>query len=139
MDGASQFQILFKVMLPISLPALATVTLFTVVAHWNNWFDGSIYYTSGNTVPLQTYIYQMINHQRVKKNSFMPYNVFYNIEKFDEQVANELMDRVMRMWCVVIAASHNELSINDMHEVYSEFLMENAFVRFEQWNRNLKR
>jgi putative aldouronate transport system permease protein len=61
MDGASQFQILFKVMLPISLPALATVTLFTVVAHWNNWFDGSIYYTSGNTVPLQTYIYQMID------------------------------------------------------------------------------
>ena len=60
MDGASQFQILFKVVLPISLPAIATVTLFTVVAHWNNWFDGSIYIKEG-AVPLQTYIYQMID------------------------------------------------------------------------------
>ena len=61
-DGASQFQILTKVILPISLPALATVTLFTVVAHWNNWFDGSIYIKVGEGVPpLQTYIYQMID------------------------------------------------------------------------------
>ena len=60
MDGASQFQILYRVVLPISLPAIATVTLFTVVAHWNNWFDGSIYIKEG-AVPLQTYIYQMID------------------------------------------------------------------------------
>ena len=61
MDGASQFQILFRVVLPISLPAIATVTLFTVVAHWNNWFDGSIYIKGDDVVPLQTYIYEMIN------------------------------------------------------------------------------
>ena len=60
MDGASQFQILFKVVLPISLPALATVTLFTAVAHWNNWFDGYMY-MNPSQYPLQTYIYNMIN------------------------------------------------------------------------------
>ena len=60
MDGASQYQILFKVVLPVSLPALATVTLFTAVAHWNNWFDGYIYMNPSN-YPLQTYIYNMIN------------------------------------------------------------------------------
>ena len=59
MDGASQYQILFQVVLPISLPALATVTLFTVVAHWNSWFDGYIYMNPEN-YPLQTYIYNMI-------------------------------------------------------------------------------
>ncbi len=59
-DGASQYQILFKVVLPISLPALATVTLFTAVAHWNNWFDGYMYMNPEN-YPLQTYIYNMIN------------------------------------------------------------------------------
>ena len=57
-DGASQYQILFNVVLPISLPALATVVLFTAVAHWNNWFDGLIY-TSTN-LPLQTFIYNKI-------------------------------------------------------------------------------
>lgn len=60
MDGASQYQILFKVVLPVSLPALATVTLFTAVAHWNNWFDGLIY-MQPDKQPLQTYIYNMIN------------------------------------------------------------------------------
>lgn len=60
MDGASQYQILFRVVLPISLPALATVTLFTAVAHWNNWFDGYMYMNPEN-YPLQTYIYNMIN------------------------------------------------------------------------------
>ena len=60
MDGASQYQILFRVVLPVSLPALATVTLFTAVAHWNNWFDGLIY-MQPDKQPLQTYIYNMIN------------------------------------------------------------------------------
>lgn len=60
MDGASQYHILFRVVLPISLPALATVTLFTAVAHWNNWFDGYMYMNPEN-YPLQTYIYNMIN------------------------------------------------------------------------------
>ena len=59
-DGAGQYQILFQVVLTISLPALATVTLFTAVAHWNNWFDGYMYMNPSN-YPLQTYIYNMIN------------------------------------------------------------------------------
>jgi putative aldouronate transport system permease protein len=70
-DGASQFQILFRVVLPISLPALATVTLFTVVAHWNNWFDGYIYMQPEN-YPLQTYIYNMINEINTIANSKDP-------------------------------------------------------------------
>lgn len=64
MDGAGQYQILFKVVLPISLPALATVTLFTAVAHWNNWFDGYMY-MNPSKYPLQTYIYNMINEVNV--------------------------------------------------------------------------
>ena len=70
MDGASQFQILFKVILPISLPAIATVTLFTVVAHWNNWYDAKIYFTDDNaTVPLQTYIYEMLEEINYLQNN----------------------------------------------------------------------
>lgn len=68
MDGASQYQILFKVILPISLPALATVTLFTAVAHWNNWFDGYMY-MNPTQYPLQSYIYNMIQEvQTLQQN-----------------------------------------------------------------------
>ena len=42
-DGASPFQILTRVLLPILKPALATVGLFCIVTHWNDWFSGMIY------------------------------------------------------------------------------------------------
>lgn len=56
LDGANQFTILFKVFLPVSLPALATVLLFTIVGHWNAWFDGLLYMNSPANYPLQTYL-----------------------------------------------------------------------------------
>lgn len=60
LEGAGPLTILLKIITPISLPAVATVTLFTAVAHWNNWFDGYIY-MSVEKYPLQTYIYNIIN------------------------------------------------------------------------------
>lgn len=54
-DGAGQWRTLMQIYLPISLPVLATVTLFTLVGNWNSWFDGMIYMKSNN-VPLQTYL-----------------------------------------------------------------------------------
>ncbi|MDA3731920.1 carbohydrate ABC transporter permease [Niameybacter massiliensis] len=55
-DGASQFTILFKVFLPVSKPALATILLFTIVGHWNAWFDGILYMNSPANYPLQSYL-----------------------------------------------------------------------------------
>lgn len=59
-EGAGHFTVLFRIVLPVSLPALASVILFTAVQHWNNWFDGIIYMNS-DWLPLQSYIYNMIN------------------------------------------------------------------------------
>lgn len=59
-DGAGHYRILFKIVLPVSLPAIATVGLFIAVQHWNSWFDGIIY-MSPSKFPLQSYIYNMIN------------------------------------------------------------------------------
>lgn len=56
MDGAGHFKILLKIYLPLSLPSLATLLLFVVVAHWNNWFDGMIMMKSPDNYPLQTYL-----------------------------------------------------------------------------------
>jgi putative aldouronate transport system permease protein len=60
MDGAGHFLVLFKIYLPISLPALATITLFTLVGHWNSWFDGLIYMDNPRNYPLSTYLHSII-------------------------------------------------------------------------------
>ncbi|OAS89186.1 MULTISPECIES: carbohydrate ABC transporter permease [Metabacillus] len=56
MDGANPWQILIKVYIPISLPALATVALFSIVGNWNDFFSGLIYMTKVSNYPIMTYI-----------------------------------------------------------------------------------
>ncbi len=55
-DGASYWQVLAHIFLPISLPALATLTLFGAVGHWNAWFDGMVLIADRNKIPLQTFL-----------------------------------------------------------------------------------
>lgn len=56
LDGVSPMQMLVRIYLPLSLPALATVTVFSVVGHWNDFFNGMLLMNSPRNVPLQTYI-----------------------------------------------------------------------------------
>ncbi len=60
MDGASHWDILFRVFIPISLPAIAVVTLYTAVGHWNSWFDGLVLMNSINKYPLQSLLQTMV-------------------------------------------------------------------------------
>ncbi|WP_230398104.1 carbohydrate ABC transporter permease [Novisyntrophococcus fermenticellae] len=55
-DGASQWQILMKIFIPISKASMATVCLFAIVFHWNSWFDGIIYINTPAQYPLQSYL-----------------------------------------------------------------------------------
>ena len=57
LDGAGHFDVLFRIFLPLSLPSLATVTLFSAVGHWNAWFDGMLYMDEKSKWPLQTLMY----------------------------------------------------------------------------------
>ncbi|AZN41662.1 carbohydrate ABC transporter permease [Paenibacillus albus] len=56
MDGAGHLTTLFRIYIPISLPSLATVTLFTMVGHWNSWFDGLMLMKNPAHYPLATYL-----------------------------------------------------------------------------------
>lgn len=60
MDGAGHFTVLFKIFVPLSLPSIATITLFCVVGHWNDWFSGMILMTAPEKYPLQTYLQSII-------------------------------------------------------------------------------
>jgi putative aldouronate transport system permease protein len=59
-DGANHWTTLWKIYVPVSTPALATILLFSLVNHWNSWFDGLILMNSPRHYPLQTYIQTIV-------------------------------------------------------------------------------
>lgn len=59
-DGAKQFTVLFKIYLPLALPSIATIILFTAIGQWNSWFDGIMFMNDPSDYPLQSYLYNMI-------------------------------------------------------------------------------
>ena len=60
-DGAVPIQILVRIYLPVSLPSLATVMLFCLVGHWNEFFSGLIYMNHSDNYPLATYISTIVD------------------------------------------------------------------------------
>ena len=70
-DGAGVFRILVQIMLPLLKPALATVGLFCMVGHWNDWFGGMIYMNRPEDYPLQTYLQTLLQsfEQLMQKSS----------------------------------------------------------------------
>lgn len=60
-DGAGEYKLFFRIVLPVSKPVVATLALFTAVNQWNAWFDGAIYVNDPNLMPLPTLLRQIIN------------------------------------------------------------------------------
>lgn len=59
-DGAGDLTVFFRIVLPSSLPVLATVTLFIGVAQWNSWYDAFVYVTKLKLYPLQALLRKII-------------------------------------------------------------------------------
>lgn len=79
MDGAGHWRVLWQIYVPLSLPSLATISLFTLVGHWNNWFDGLILMNFPEKYPLSTYLQLMVINSSPMKMDSMNLNQFAEI------------------------------------------------------------
>ncbi|MFK7994523.1 MAG: carbohydrate ABC transporter permease [Granulosicoccus sp.] len=81
MDGANEFQILWKVYIPLAKPAIATVALFCVVSRWNGFFWAMILLQDRDKVPLQVYLRHVITElQDTEEFSSTLLNAAYSFE-----------------------------------------------------------
>ncbi|ADU94259.1 carbohydrate ABC transporter permease [Geobacillus sp. Y412MC52] len=92
MDGANHFTIFWRIYLPISVPAIATISLFTMVFHWNSWFDGLIYMSDVKHYPLSTFLQTIIVQQDFTKMSV------------DAETLKNLSERTVKAAQIFIAA-----------------------------------
>lgn len=59
-DGAKDFTILFKIILPLSMPVISVMILFYGVGHWNAWFNAMIYLRNRDLYPLQLILREIL-------------------------------------------------------------------------------
>lgn len=84
-DGAGHWTTLWRIIVPLSLPSLATVTLFTLVFHWNSWFDGMIFMNRTENYPLSTYL-----------QTILVQNKFTSVNAQDMKMLQEVSDRTAK-------------------------------------------
>lgn len=91
-DGCSHFGVLLKIVLPLSMPALATFTLFYAVGHWNQFFQSIMYVTNSSLWPIQVILRQMI--------------IEGSTEEYQAAIANEsiqVIPMTIKMAAIVVA------------------------------------
>ncbi|WP_261305303.1 carbohydrate ABC transporter permease [Paenibacillus andongensis] len=92
-DGAGHFATLWRIYVPLALPALATTGLFTMVWHWNSWFDGMILMNHPDKYPLQTFLQTII----IKLD-------FRFLKTQDAELISKLSDRTSKAAQIFVAA-----------------------------------
>ena len=67
-DGASNYQVLFRIFVPLAKPIIAVIAIYTIVGVWNSWFGANIYQTKTELHPLQMYLQRVLISQSVDLN-----------------------------------------------------------------------
>ena len=60
-DGCSNWGVFIRIVLPLSGPVIATLSLFTAISHWNDWFTPTIYISNQDLMPVQTILRRILN------------------------------------------------------------------------------
>ena len=66
-DGANDLQILWKIILPVSVPGIATISLFYALGYWNQWFNAMLYIDNPDLVPLQYLLMRMLRNEEAMR------------------------------------------------------------------------
>jgi putative aldouronate transport system permease protein len=93
-DGANDFRVLFSVILPISAPIIATISLWYAVAHWNAWFDALLYIANPDKMVLQTILRKIIIEGSEQ---------FSNFQSFDQAAERSVTPDIIKAATVMVA------------------------------------
>lgn len=83
MDGASYLRILVSIVMPLSMPVLATVTLWTAVSIWNEWFEALIFVSGNDWIVLQEFIRRMMEEVFDKRERAI-------IDRFNDEFGRQI-------------------------------------------------
>jgi len=92
-DGMSEYRIVWKIVVPLSMPIMVTLFLFYAVAHWNNYFSALIYITDARLRPLQLYLYQLLAQ----------FNTAENYNAINELLAWDVSPQGLQMATIIVA------------------------------------
>lgn len=80
MDGAGEWRILWSIILPISKPILATITLFYLVDRWNEWYNALIFIRRSDIIPLQVALRSIVMESNITRNTGSVENAVRNFD-----------------------------------------------------------
>lgn len=86
-DGAGEVRTFFKIVLPISKPAMATVGLFIAFTYWNDWYQSMLYIDNASLSSLQYYLYRIMNNIQYLSSSMMSGNVSVDMASLPSETA----------------------------------------------------
>ena len=96
LDGATELQIFLRVILPLSLPLLATIAIFTAVGHWNSWYD-TAFFTQNKQLRTMAYeLMAVINKSSLGQNS--------NLDAYAASLASETVTNMSVQLAAMIVA-----------------------------------
>jgi putative aldouronate transport system permease protein len=115
-DGCNDFQLLYKIVLPLSTPIIAVMVLFYGVGHWNAYFDAMIYLSDRSLYPLQLILREILIQNEMSKMLAVA---------VDEQYADRLVAKEGLKYAVVVVSS---LPLLILYPLLSKFFEKGIMV-----------
>lgn len=97
MDGATEFRVFFQIVIPLAIPGVATIALFSSLGYWNDWFNALIYIDNNKIIPLQYLLMKIQN-----TIDFMAKNADMTADRM-ESIQRSIPQESIRMAMVVVA------------------------------------
>ena len=95
LDGCNDFQYFFRILLPLSAPIIAVLTLFYAINHWNQFFSAMIYLSDKSLFPLQLILRDILISSQVDMNM---------MEDLQSMAAKEAMRELLKYALIVVAS-----------------------------------